>query len=204
MNQAGAITVPAALPHAKFTYTPIETAQTARVLTLYPAAARYDPLFGSLTTIHLDSPSRPPYETISYVWGKPVLSDIIFLDNTIHPLTPSLSNALRRLRHKTEPRLVWADQVCVDQKNHDERNQQVKLMGRLYKEAERVLVWLGDDEESLGEKTAGLLAELEEVFEGKMGHRDGKRGDSYDERLMQIAEDRWAAFRSMIHMPWVS
>lgn len=195
---------PVNLPLPIYTYTRIETAQTARVLTLHPAAGKYDPLFGSLSTIHLDSPSRPPYETISYVWGKPVLSDIIVLDGAIHWLTRSLSNALRRLRHKTECRVVWADQICVNQQDPAERNQQVGLMGKLYKEAKTVLVWLGEDEEGLGVKTAGLLAELDDVFEGFMGPRDGKKGDSYDARLMQIAEYKWEAFRSMIHLPWAS
>lgn len=188
-----------------YTYTPIETVQTARVLTLYPAAGRYDPLFGSLSTIDLDSPSRPPYETVSYVWGQPFLTDLMILDGgRSHWLTRSLSHALRRLRHETKARVVWADQICVNQQDHAERTEQVKLMGRLYKEAERVLVWLGDDEGGVGAKASGLLAELEDVFEGQMGHREGKKGDSYDTRLMQIEPDKWAAFRSMIHLPWVS
>lgn len=199
---------PASLPQAllipEHAYTAIEAPQTARVLTLQPAATQYDPLFGSLNTIHLDSPSRPSYETISYVWGKPVLSDIIILDGTIHWLTRNLASALRRVRRKKESRVVWADQVCVNQKDFVERNQQVKLMGKLYKEAANVLVWLGEDDEGMSEKTTDLLKELDVVFEGKMGARDGKASDSYDARLMQISENRWMALRTMTFMPWVS
>ncbi|TFB00421.1 hypothetical protein CCMA1212_007750 [Trichoderma ghanense] len=35
------------------------------------------------------------------------------------------------------------DAICIDQKNLKERGHQVQQMGDIYKQAERVLFWLG-------------------------------------------------------------
>lgn len=40
-------------------------------------------------------------------------------------------------------RIVWADAICINQKDIEERNNQVPLMGSIYPLARRVIVWLG-------------------------------------------------------------
>ncbi|KAF9871838.1 heterokaryon incompatibility protein [Colletotrichum karsti] len=37
----------------------------------------------------------------------------------------------------------WIDAICIDQTNHDERSNQVRLMGEIYQSAHRVIAWLG-------------------------------------------------------------
>ncbi|KAK5091835.1 hypothetical protein LTR70_006365 [Exophiala xenobiotica] len=39
----------------------------------------------------------------------------------------------------------WVDAICIDQLNIAERNHQVRQMGSIYRQADRVLVWLGND-----------------------------------------------------------
>ncbi|KAK8118392.1 uncharacterized protein PG998_003018 [Apiospora kogelbergensis] len=39
---------------------------------------------------------------------------------------------------------VWADALCINQEDAKERTQQVKLMGRIYRQARTVKIWLGD------------------------------------------------------------
>lgn len=41
-------------------------------------------------------------------------------------------------------RLLWADAVCINQADDAERGSQVGMMGRIYGQAARTLVWLGD------------------------------------------------------------
>jgi hypothetical protein len=41
--------------------------------------------------------------------------------------------------------LLWADAICINQSDINERNTQVKLMGEIYRTATRVHVWLGLD-----------------------------------------------------------
>jgi hypothetical protein len=52
--------------------------------------------------------------------------------------------ALRQLRDEQEVKKFWVDSICIDQTSHAERNQQVALMGEIYKRAEQVVVWLGE------------------------------------------------------------
>jgi hypothetical protein len=40
----------------------------------------------------------------------------------------------------------WNDALCIDQENIPERNQQVQIMRDIYHEAEKVLIWLGEEE----------------------------------------------------------
>jgi hypothetical protein len=40
---------------------------------------------------------------------------------------------------------LWADAICIDQGNVEERCFQVTLMGEIYSRAERVVLWLGPE-----------------------------------------------------------
>lgn len=42
-------------------------------------------------------------------------------------------------------RLRWIDAICIDQTNTDERYHQVQRMGTIYRDADEVIVWFGDD-----------------------------------------------------------
>ena len=41
--------------------------------------------------------------------------------------------------------MLWVDAVCINQSDIEERGHQVKLMRRIYKNATRVLIWIGED-----------------------------------------------------------
>lgn len=87
------------------------------------------------------------YEALSYVWGESSGNCTITLDGKKGvPVTDNLYAALRRLRRPDRRRVLWVDAVCIDQKNVEERNWQVQMMGRIYSNAARVVVWLGDAE----------------------------------------------------------
>ena len=42
---------------------------------------------------------------------------------------------------------MWADAVCINQSDLDERSSQVSIMGDIYKNAQKCQVWLGTVEE---------------------------------------------------------
>lgn len=52
--------------------------------------------------------------------------------------------ALRRLRCIDSPRMIWTDQICINQANTQERNHQIQLMTRIYTQAEGVAIYLGE------------------------------------------------------------
>ncbi|KAE9367241.1 HET-domain-containing protein, partial [Stipitochalara longipes BDJ] len=87
------------------------------------------------------------YEALSYVWGQSTEQKQIMCNGTPFPVTGNLRAALRRLRRPDESRVLWIDQICIDQENIPERNQQVQIMRDIYRGAERVLIWLGEEED---------------------------------------------------------
>jgi len=51
---------------------------------------------------------------------------------------------LRELRSGVKTITVWLDQICINQGDEDEKEQQVKLMARIYSQARQVIGWLGE------------------------------------------------------------
>jgi Heterokaryon incompatibility protein (HET) len=86
----------------------------------------------------------PYYEALSYTWGTLVLDKQIVVRGSTFPITANLESALRNLRHASDSRLIWADLICINQKDEAEKSSQVALMGDIYRQASRCLVWLGD------------------------------------------------------------
>lgn len=62
----------------------------------------------------------------------------------------------------------WIDAICVDQKNAEERAQQVARMGDIYSQASMVLVWL-DVQLKVGEQALRTIALLIKMLREKYG-----------------------------------
>lgn len=95
------------------------------------------------------SPVLPHYEALSYTWGSKDNPGKVqaqgVADCTIE-VTRNLEVALRHLRQANQSRLMWIDAVCIDQSNNVEKGPQVGMMGDIYRFAQRVVVWLGPEE----------------------------------------------------------
>ncbi|OBT64927.1 hypothetical protein VE03_05679 [Pseudogymnoascus sp. 23342-1-I1] len=111
-------------------------------MVLAPGVAA-NPLHCSLSTIQINQ--APPYEALSYVWGKKTdqTAELIFCDGHPISITPNLGKALRYLRFPNQPRYMWVDALCINQEDAEERGRQVRNMRLVYKHAARVVVWLG-------------------------------------------------------------
>lgn len=112
-----------------------------RLLTLKagPYAAKLSCLL-SVASLH----GPPHYNALSYVWGSTHESQPIEVDGIAVPVTQNLDVALRHLRDPTEDKCLWIDALCINQKDVEERNSQVRLMGDIYRSANQVLLWLGE------------------------------------------------------------
>jgi hypothetical protein len=89
----------------------------------------------------------PPYEALSYMWGSSERPKSITLNSTTIPVGRNLWNALKSLRLKDKARTIWVDALCINQEDIDERNHQVQIMSRVYREATKVLIYLGESSE---------------------------------------------------------
>lgn len=93
--------------------------------------------------------NRPLYEALSYTWGSSERPKSITVDSTALSVGWNLWSALRSLRLKTEARTIWVDALCINQDDILERNEQVLVMKRIYQEATKVLVYLGESSEEV-------------------------------------------------------
>jgi hypothetical protein len=80
---------------------------------------------------------------LSYVWGCRTPAIEVLCNGQPFPIQPQLANALSQLRLQQLRRIVWADAICINQHDIEERNHQVSLMESIYPSATRVIVWLG-------------------------------------------------------------
>ena len=86
------------------------------------------------------------YLALSYCAGDPTQTAAMVVNGLRFNTFASLVPALCQLRRAVgiEQQLLWVDQICIDQSNSMERAHQVGFMKDIYENAERAMVWLGD------------------------------------------------------------
>ncbi|KAF4490826.1 Heterokaryon incompatibility protein 6, OR allele [Colletotrichum fructicola Nara gc5] len=101
---------------------------------------------------------EPSFAALSYVWGDPTITEEISVNGHTSRVTNNLAAALRHIFKQQEVitnaqqqqlgrtvqpiSRLWADALCINQNDIEERNQQVAMMGELYFSASVVLSWL--------------------------------------------------------------
>lgn len=129
-----------------FRYEPIKFYRDIRLLFIAPQQSHTNDIWCS--TYQVSFREKPPYETLSYAWGDPELSESIICDGKRLRVTKNLYAALLRLRQSHALVPLWIDAICIDQNNTSERTKQVRLMKQIYENAKQVVVWLGEEVES--------------------------------------------------------
>lgn len=56
--------------------------------------------------------------------------------------------------------MLWADAICINQDDVQEKGHQVNMMGKIYTKAIGVIVWLGQDYEGHAKRAFGLVERL--------------------------------------------
>ncbi|PMD54007.1 HET-domain-containing protein [Hyaloscypha bicolor E] len=130
-----------------YQYQKLTESDAIRLILLQPSTDLDSPLvctllYTSLTHCHNNLIDK--YTALSYVWGDAARSRLIKVNNEAMYITASLDSALRHLRDRHRPRLVWADAICIDQDDPEERNQQVNQMGWVYRQANHTVIYLGE------------------------------------------------------------
>ncbi|KAI2472986.1 heterokaryon incompatibility protein-domain-containing protein [Annulohypoxylon bovei var. microspora] len=128
----------------RYEYDALPDGRYFRLLELHPGSGD-EPLSGTLHTVPVES-SHGRYDGLSYVWGNPMRAGAAKIDlgnGRNLRLTPNLTDALRQLRHKKRPRMMWVDAICINQWDDKEKSMQVPLMTEIYAHCGSVLVWLG-------------------------------------------------------------
>ena len=212
---------------ASYQYSPLrEDRNQIRLLSLHPGDFSAE-IHISIQKVALTADNPPVYEALSYVWGKtenpvdikvkPSGQDSLHLARESGPadqdrlsITQNLATALPYLRYKDRIRILWIDAICINQRDLRERSNQVKRMGDVYRLADRVVVWLGSEEDNSGH-VLGLLSHVGSKVKVDMvaGTMSGAASDSnlfwsdITENLPHF-EQGIDGLDSFFHRPWFS
>lgn len=187
-----------------FSYTPLDaTLPTIRLVRL--SRAPDSSIKAILGTFSLDA--RVPFRTLSYVWGNKEYTKHITLNGHSFPVLDSIYPVLQLICDSTElsSRWWWIDSICINQgrdpKAVKECGSQIRLMGRIYKESEKTLGWLGNDfERNVPGKPGSDAMDFLRVL---LANRD--RLDSSEQRaVVNELSDRtkWPAIEWLLSRPW--
>ena len=179
-----------------YVYSTLPSPTHTRLLELQPSQDRAAELRCRIHVVDLYDPEIVFYEAISYTWGKPVFSHALWIDDdengpTQLLVTANLSEALCRFRRHTEPRFIWADAICICQRDDAEKSTHIPLMTDIYRGASRVLAWLGG-----GQAEEQALSRINVL--GRLIHSQaGAPSSSHRQELSKSILD-------LLRMPWFS
>jgi hypothetical protein len=134
-----------------FPYCPVTSSDMVRLLQV--SRGKDASITGKLENFSLDAPPTSGYTTLSYVWGeRRYHPSKIILDGHSFPVLESIYPVLEAIcdnpKLANENSWWWIDSICINQGNDggamSERSSQISMMGRIYKQSERTVVWLGE------------------------------------------------------------
>jgi hypothetical protein len=136
-----------------FDYKPLSSTSSIRLLQIREGHRQdYD-----LALDMVEFKDNTTYRCISYTWGGPRYTDndeswtsrnhIVVLENKPVYIRRNLHDCLIHLQKLGVYGPLWIDTLCINQSDTEERNSQVAQMGRIYQNAEEVIVWLGNEED---------------------------------------------------------
>ncbi|KAK5744567.1 hypothetical protein LTR17_001962 [Elasticomyces elasticus] len=192
-------------------------AHQIRLMTILPDEAG-SPIRITLAPANLWNDVRPPYETVSYVWGDPTRSACLKVykrskGSRYRYLNVPTNTAavLNRIRLPDRKRTIWQDAVCINQDDLVERGHQVSLMGKIYSGSMGNIVYLGElsdptMEDRIPTTITTLLSDAERRTNGFSTFgttiRDKATGGyRYGQSEMQRTVDQEAVI-FMMELPW--
>ena len=92
---------------------------------------------------------RFDFAALSYACGDVSDTTPLIVNGLGYPGLSSMVAALRCLRHNTDPRAIWVDQLCINQYDNKERSDQIMLMKEIYSKAGVVHIFLGASEQDI-------------------------------------------------------
>ncbi|KAK0648064.1 heterokaryon incompatibility protein-domain-containing protein [Cercophora newfieldiana] len=172
----------------------------------------------------------PEFDALSYTWGNPMVpyskyyspeySSIPSIEVEINGqsllITQSLATALARIHHvnldhhgcDAKSEYLWADGICINQDDLDERSSQVVQMGSIFAQAAKVLIWLGEEDEFTedGITTLEMLAKIDPSKYDAIGYTDWEIRTTVlrDKGLVDWTStwEHWLGLETLLNRPW--
>ena len=131
----------------QYQYAPLLELDAFRIIVIHLALSIESPLSCSLIHSNLFYCNRPlidNYSALSYVWGDANNRKTVLVDEKPLLVSASLDLALRHLRDSKKDIMIWADGICINQSDYEEKNTQVNLMALIYEIARHTIIFLGE------------------------------------------------------------
>jgi len=200
---------------SSYPYEKLSRSTNFRILKLFPRS--FVPPFANQTgtprsrCLHVELTEHelsaaPNYECLSYTWGDDHHQSLVWLDTFfLVPIGANLDMALRCLQHETEPRYLWVDYLCINQKDLDERNQQVQLMYSIYSSAQSVTAYLGSEADGSQNIPSILGRIIKAHWRDDPPTQDFWTEEEYEERGLPPADSKeWNTLQKFMARPWFS
>jgi hypothetical protein len=131
-----------------------------RLILLDPSSELSNPIQCSLITTTLleyDNNVVYHYIALSYVWDDQNNRRAISIDDKRFDITATLESALRHIRDPKSQLIIWADGICINQVDIEEKTAQVRHMGSIYELATHAIIFLGEATEDSAAVMDALL-----------------------------------------------
>lgn len=125
------------------------------------------------------------YECLSYVWGDPDRTVPISINGRRFQVTENLHAALWHLRDCSIERVIWIDAICINQADNTEKEHQIQSMAKIYSQASRVVVWLGE----AADNSDQAFQVLRSAARDSSAHLCDKHGER--EAILKLFERPW-------------
>ena len=187
-----------------------------RLVNLWPGLAD-SPLRAIVYHATLENPGH--YRALSYVWGNSDKPHSMWTPDGRIPLTWSLDAALRRIRHPTEPFVLWVDAVCINQNEADdaakaEKKAQIRLLPHIFQRSTCVFAYIGGNESDEGNRLTDADAAVETLMQIQAQEMCKRKDMKWPEQLPEIPptwqgkprpadnDPAWSAIKHFFHGPW--
>jgi hypothetical protein len=188
-----------------FSFQPLESASSIRVLEVLPG----NPNQHIACTLHhttIDA-NDYAYNALSYTWGDATKTRVIECNGARAVISQNLHSALSRLRDRRAPLLLWVDAICIDQRLEPmslrEREKQVRMMDKIYSQAQKVYVGLGDAGGEM-ERLIPFLSTFDAIPNDFYSEPNTIMGILAEFDLPKVEDPAWAEYAQFMTRPWFS
>ncbi|KAI1161520.1 heterokaryon incompatibility protein-domain-containing protein [Nemania serpens] len=156
-----------------------------------------------LQSFSLEGPI-PPYHALSYSWvcdnSGAARNHVIQIEKQQLPILDTLHHFLYVLSSKGTPidtAWWWIDSICIDLENVKERGEQVQLMRRIYRDAHKVIFWLGEGSDNT-DQAIDFIKLLNKTIRQEIYSPEEIRSIFQQDRYLP----HWAALTSFFRQRW--
>jgi hypothetical protein len=145
-----------------------------------------------LSLEHFPLSSAPPFWAFSYTWGDLTRTRRIVINGHDFESTEDLAFALRKhqeilllhskIKHHFQAQHIWADAICINQNDYEERAQQVLRMRQIY-QIGIVAIYLNSEDSDAHNTEYTVLYRL--------GEKGSESGTS---KFLQVTGRTWYSF----------